>query len=79
MEKLSNAQRVRERFVFGMRQMEGVNWTAMRLEAEPSVAIAIDAAIEKHIAGGWLMRDREWIRLTRAGLFVSDALWGDYL
>ena len=78
-EKLSNAQRVREKFVFGMRQMEGVNWTAMRLEAEPSVATAIDAAIEKHIAGGWLMRDREWIRLTRAGLFVSDALWGDYL
>ena len=78
-EKLSNAQRVREKFVFGMRQMEGINWTAMRLEAEPSVATAIDAAIEKHIAGGWLMRDREWIRLTRAGLFVSDALWGDYL
>ncbi len=79
MEKLSNEQRVREKFVFGMRQMEGVNWTAMRLEAEPSVATAIDAAIEKHIAGGWMIRDRERIRLTRAGLFVSDALWGDYL
>jgi len=79
LENLSNEQRVREKFVFGMRQMQGVNWTAMRLETEPSVATAIDAAVEKHIAGGWLMRDGEWIRLTRAGLFVSDALWGDYL
>jgi len=76
---LTPEQMVRERFVFGMRQMVGVNWESLKLEAEPAIRQSIEIAIEKHIAAGWMIREGEQVRLSREGLFISDALWSEYL
>lgn len=78
-EPLTPEQMVRERFVFGMRQMVGVNWESMKLEAEPATRQSIEIAIDKHVAAGWMVREGEQVRLSREGLFISDALWSEYL
>ena len=78
-ERLTPEQGVRERFVFGMRQMVGVNWEALKSETEPAIGQSIERAIEKHVAAGWMIWDGDQIRLSREGLFISDALWSEYL
>lgn len=78
-ERLTPEQGVRERFVFGMRQMVGVNWGALKSETEPAIGQSIERAIEKHVAAGWMIWDGDQIRLSREGLFISDALWSEYL
>jgi oxygen-independent coproporphyrinogen III oxidase len=78
-ERLTPEQMVRERFVFGMRQLAGVNWGALKSETELAVGQSMEIAIEKHVAAGWMIRDGDQIRLSREGLFISDALWSEYL
>ena len=78
-ERLTPEQSVRERFVFGMRQLAGVNWETLKSETEPAIGQSMEMAIEKHIAAGWMVRDGDQIRLSREGLFISDALWSEYL
>ncbi len=78
-ERLSIDQMIRERFVFGMRQLSGVNWHALKSEAYDSTVRSIDVAIERHIQEGWMVREGETVRLSRQGLFISDALWSEYL
>lgn len=78
-EKLTLEQIIREKFVFGMRQLAGVNWESLRLEADTLTRESIDAAIHRHVEAGWMFSDGENIRLSREGLFISDALWSEYL
>jgi oxygen-independent coproporphyrinogen-3 oxidase len=78
-EVLSLEQRDRERFIFGMRQMQGIDWVAMRAEVSPDVSASLEAVMEKHVKGGWMVQNGNNIRLTQKGLFVSDALWSEYL
>jgi len=78
-EPLTPEQMVRERFVFGMRQMVGVNWESMKLEVEPAIRQSIEISIDKHVAAGWMVREGVQVRLSREGLFISDALWSEYL
>ena len=78
-ERLTPEQMIRERFVFGMRQLSGVNWEAMKSETESSIIQSIESAIEKHVAAGWMVREGGQVRLSRQGLMISDALWSEYL
>ena len=78
-EHLSAAQILRERFVFGMRQLAGVNWNSLRFEADASTCNSIETAMGKHVAAGWMQWNGENVRLSREGLFISDALWSEYL
>ena len=79
LEHLSLDQKIRERFVFGMRQLAGVNWNSLKSEAETSTRNSIEEVILRHIEAGWMLRDGENVCLSRDGLFISDALWSEYL
>ena len=78
-EHLTSDQILRERFVFGMRQLAGVNWNSLKSEADSTTGDSIETAMGKHIAAGWMLRNGENVRLSREGLFISDALWSEYL
>lgn len=78
-EKLGPEQRARERLVFGLRRLEGIDaaefaqatgYTIDELAAEP-IALLIE--------NGLLEQTDERIRLTRRGLLVSDAIWPELL
>jgi oxygen-independent coproporphyrinogen-3 oxidase len=78
-EKLAPEARARELLVFGLRRMEGVS----RHEFTARTGMALDALLcpplQKFVELGLLYDDGEHIRLTREGLFVSDAIWPDLL
>ena len=77
-EELSIDQQWRERFVFGMRQMRGVPWSQWRSSVPEKTRSDIDKALQEHIDMGYLEVHGEYVRLSRAGLVVSDGLWSSY-
>jgi oxygen-independent coproporphyrinogen-3 oxidase len=78
-EQLDPEDRARELLVFGLRRMEGVErrWFAARSGFDLDALAG--AAFQRHLALGLLADDGERVRLTREGLFVSDAIWPDFL
>lgn len=78
-DELTPDQQCRERFVFGMRQRQGVIWDEIHREFSKGTLEAIQSAMEEHIARGWIERVGNTVRLTRAGLVISDGLWYEYL
>jgi oxygen-independent coproporphyrinogen III oxidase len=78
-EQLNPEDRARELLVFALRRLEGVEreWVAAR------TGIDLDALVgeplRRHIALGLLADDGQRIRLSREGLFVSDAIWPSFL
>lgn len=78
-ELLDADQQLRERFVFGMRQLQGVPWSQWQTSASDATRQSIDRTLTKHIESGWIQRDGDRVRLTRQGLVLSDGLWHEYL
>lgn len=78
-EELSLDQQCRERFVFGMRQLQGVDWNNLKAGFPILTTQAIEQAIQKHVDQGWILWDGPRVRLTRSGLVLSDGLWHEYL
>jgi oxygen-independent coproporphyrinogen III oxidase len=78
-EELNAEDRAREALVVGLRRLRGVNLRAFAERFHVTVDQLAGAALEKHLAQGLLAIDNETLRLTRNGLMVSDALWGEYL
>lgn len=78
-EQLSAEARARELLVFGLRRIEGVERRefADRTGYQPSDLAATQ--IEKLVELGLLKETDQRIRLTRAGLMVSDAIWPELL
>ncbi len=78
-ETLSAEDRARERFVFGMRRLQGVD----RHDFERRTGYELDAltgeALGRFLALGLLEDDGRRVRLTRQGLFVSDSIWPHFL
>ncbi len=78
-ECLDAEDKARELLVFGLRRLEGVrrDWfldkTGFALEA------LVGGALVQFADQGLLEDDGERVRLTREGLFVSDALWPKFL
>ena len=70
--------RTRERFIFGMRQLKGVDWSLLASSGEPKSVEAIAQQLPKHIALGFMEWKEGHIRLTPQGLPISDSLWLDY-
>ena len=77
-QKLDWSTRTRERFIFGMRQLKGVDWNLLASSGEPEAVDAIAQQLPKHIALGFLEWHDGHIRLTPQGLPISDSLWLDY-
>ncbi len=78
-EELSAEDRARELLVFGLRRIEGVarSWFKARTGLEIDELVA--APLKKFVGLGLLEDDGQRIRLTRDGLFVSDAIWPELL
>ena len=75
-EALEPELRARERLIFGMRQIEGIE--LQRLEREtgfPLQGIVPAEKLEWLFAQGLLEQVAGRLRLTRRGLLVSDAIW----
>jgi len=78
-EELSPEARARELLVFGLRRIDGV----LRRDFCDRTGLTVDelvaAPLKKFVDLKLLADDGERIKLTREGLFVSDALWPEML
>ena len=64
----------RERLVFGLRMMEGVDLEMLRQETGTSLDQESAASIEQFVQQGLLERTADRLKLTRKGLLVSDSI-----
>jgi oxygen-independent coproporphyrinogen-3 oxidase len=78
-EELDPEARARELLVFGLRRLEGVSRPAFAAKTGHEIYSLVAEPLAKFIALGLLDDDGERVRLTREGLFVSDALWPEML
>lgn len=78
-ETLTPEERARERLVFGLRRLEGVDRGPFAAETGFGVDALASAAITRFVEQGLLADDGGRVRLTRDGLLLSDALWPELL
>jgi oxygen-independent coproporphyrinogen-3 oxidase len=76
---LAPPDRARELLVIGLRRMEGMVRDDFRLRTGFELDELAGEAIDKYVAAGLMSDDGRRVRLTREGLFVSDALWPEFL
>jgi oxygen-independent coproporphyrinogen-3 oxidase len=74
-EALSPEEMARERLVFGLRRLEGHDIEAFARETGFTIDDLAGPRIAQFVEQGYLSRDAGRLRLTRAGLLISDALW----
>ncbi len=77
--QLSREEVLRERLVFGLRRLEGVNLTALSKWWGSPVGELFEPYLSRYIDRGWLQQKDDQVSLTRAGLVISDGLWPDLL
>jgi oxygen-independent coproporphyrinogen-3 oxidase len=78
-EELNDEQRARERLVLGLRRLEGVDRTEFAAQSGLQVDDLAGPAITRLVELKLLSDDGSRVRLTREGLYVSDALWPELL
>jgi oxygen-independent coproporphyrinogen-3 oxidase len=78
-EELSPERRARELLMLGLRRMEGLDVIDFAANTGYQIEALAGAALARFIQQKLLERAGTRIRLTREGLFVSDALWPDLL
>jgi oxygen-independent coproporphyrinogen-3 oxidase len=78
-ELLPPAARARELLVFGLRRIEGVSRRQFLRRTGFQIDELAARPLQKYGALGLLADDGERVRLTREGLFVSDAIWPEML
>ncbi len=74
-ERLDKEARARELLVFAMRRIAGVSrqWFCSRTGLD--IDALAGSAVHRFVGLGLLADDGDVLRLTREGLFVSDAIW----
>ncbi|MBI2879701.1 MAG: radical SAM family heme chaperone HemW [Candidatus Rokubacteria bacterium] len=77
-ERLSPAQRLGERIVFGLRLAEGIprTWLAEGFAAAPAT---LERLLARYGEAGLLLAEGERVRLTEAGRLLADAIGADLL
>jgi oxygen-independent coproporphyrinogen-3 oxidase len=78
-EQLSPTQRARERLVLGLRRLRGVDKREFAALSGFEVDELAAREITKFARQRLLENDDRNVRLTREGLFVSDAIWPELL
>src|SRR5947208_1241880 len=78
-EQLGPEDAARERLVFGLRRLEGIHPAAFAAATGFSIEQLGGEALPRLIDLGLLERGRDYLRLTRRGLMVSDAIWPEFL
>ncbi len=78
-ETLSPEDRAREALVFGLRRLEGVDRDAFAERYGYAIDVLVGGPLASLVDRGLLCDDGQRVRLTRAGLFVSDGIWPYFL
>jgi oxygen-independent coproporphyrinogen III oxidase len=78
-EQLDPEARAREFLVFALRRMEGISTREFRERTGYGVDDLAGQALEKFVALGLFAHESGRLKLTREGLFVSDAIWPELL
>ncbi|MBX3422422.1 MAG: radical SAM family heme chaperone HemW [Pirellulaceae bacterium] len=78
-EWLDRQQVLRQRLVFGLRQLAGVDLRQLAIDWGQPVEPLLEPQLSRYLEQGWLELVGNQLRLTRAGLVVSDSLWPDWL
>ncbi len=78
-ETLSAEDRARERLVFGLRRLEGIDRAAFAVQTGFDVDALVGEPLGQFVGLGLLADDGDRIKLSREGLFVSDAMWPKFL
>ena len=78
-ESMTPLEAAQERVVLGLRRREGLGRDAFLAASGHAVDAVAGGAIRRWVADGLATDDGQRVRLTRAGLIVSDALWGEVL
>ena len=78
-EELLPEARARERLVLGLRRLRGVDKCEFAAASGFEVDVLAGPAIQGFAAAGLLVDSSANVRLTREGLYVSDALWPELL
>jgi oxygen-independent coproporphyrinogen III oxidase len=78
-DELDLEQLIRERLVFGLRQLAGVRLSDLAQQYGQAVEPLFEPYLSRYLEMGLLERHEQQIRLSRKGLYVSDGLWPDLL
>ncbi|MFV2068381.1 MAG: radical SAM family heme chaperone HemW [Pirellulales bacterium] len=78
-ERLASEDVARERLVFALRRLEGVDRDQFQRATRFSIEQLVGADLERLVTAGLLDDDRQRIKLSREGLLVSDAIWPSFL
>ena len=78
-DKASKEEQARERLVFGLRRIEGVDENEFQSETGFSIEQLSGEKIDAFCRQGLLERLDSRLKLTRKGLLVSDAIWPDLI
>ncbi|MCB9921909.1 MAG: radical SAM family heme chaperone HemW [Planctomycetaceae bacterium] len=78
-EVLSPEDSARERLVFGLRRMEGVERASFESNTGFIIEQLVGQSLDKAVSRGVLEDTGTQIRLTREGLLVSDSIWPEFL
>jgi oxygen-independent coproporphyrinogen-3 oxidase len=78
-ETLLPEDRARERLVFGLRMLEGIECASFQADTGFDLLALAGVEIERLIALGMLAWSDTRLHLTRAGLLVSDSIWPFFL
>ncbi|MBI3837837.1 MAG: radical SAM family heme chaperone HemW [Planctomycetia bacterium] len=78
-ETLAPADRAREMLVFALRRLEGIERTAFAAKTGYQLDSLVGEPLSRMTALGLLEDDGNRLRMTREGLFVSDAIWPKFL
>jgi oxygen-independent coproporphyrinogen-3 oxidase len=74
-EELGNEDRARERLVFGLRRLAGIDVRDFAQETGFTVESLGGDSLQRFVQQGFLERSEDTLRLTRRGLLISDSLW----
>ncbi len=69
----------REKLVFGLRRLEGIDVNIFESETGWTVDALAGPVVGRYVDAGWLEESGKRLRLSRAGLLVSDSLWPDLI
>lgn len=83
-DELTHEDYIRERLVFGLRRLQGVAWSELNQcwQAAGQTGEArqlFEPHVSDFVQRGWLVEEADGIRLSQAGLVISDSLWPDLL
>lgn len=78
-ETLAPQEKARERLVFGLRMLDGVDCAEFARQTGYSIDQLVGPALDRFTQWGLFQQSGGRLMLTSAGLLVSDAIWPEFL